>query len=442
MSKITRREFGAAAGAGLLLHPVLSSAAESGDTKGTTGPMIGHVSETTVEIWFRPAKTGKYTVVVFQDDKEIRRATERSLSENDQCLTWHVRSLKAKTRYHYSVLDDDGSVVAGYTSDHYFDTAPDPNKLGKVCLAFGSCAHAKPLELWKQIHDQGAQGLVLLGDTPYIDSTRLSIARRKQRDFLAVPDIAQLIRNTSIWGTWDDHDFGKNDSDGTLPGKENSRQAFLEYRANANYGHGSEGIYTRFRYGPIEVFLLDTRWFARTETSPVDPSKPTLLGARQWAWLKKSLKGSTAPFKIIACGMIWDDKENGESDDWGTYSHERSALFDFIGEKNISGVVLIGGDIHCSRLLQYKTEQQVGYPIRQCIVSPIHDSTIPSLNVAHPDLIHGAAIPHVWLRVEVDTTASPATFKADWVQKDGQEMWALELDENDLTRPGRGNRSV
>ena len=130
--------------------------------------------------------------------------------------------------------------------------------------------------------------------------------------------------------------------------------------------------------------------------------------------------------------MIWDDKKNSESDDWGTYTHERTALFDFLGKHRISGVLLIGGDIHCSRLLRYKTEQQVGYPLHQLIVSPIHNSTIPSLNVAHPDLIKGAAVPHVWLRLEVDSTQEPATLHAQWVQMNGRKMWDLKLSEKDL----------
>jgi alkaline phosphatase D len=150
--------------------------------------------------------------------------------------------------------------------------------------------------------------------------------------------------------------------------------------------------------------------------------------------LLDSLKASTAPFKVIACGMIWDDKKSGESDDWETYSHERAALFDFLGETRISGVVLIGGDIHCSRLLRYKTEEQVGYPLHQMIVSPIHNSVIPSLNVAHPDLVRGEPVPHVWLRLEVDSTQKPATLHAEWVQMEGREMWDLKLDEEQLTR--------
>ena len=280
--------------------------------------------------------------------------------------------------------------------------------------------------------EHGIDGLVLIGDTPYIDSTDLAVARAKHRKFLAVPELARLIQHTPMWATWDDHDFGRNDSDGRLEGKENTRQAFVEYRANASYGHGEEGIYSSLRYGPVEVFLLDTRWFARTEQSFVDSSKPTLLGAKQWEWLCRSLKQSTATFKVIACGMIWDDKKNGESDDWGTYSYERTALFDFLGKEKITGVVLIGGDIHCSRHLRYDTQEQVGYPIHQFITSPLHSGTIPSLNIAHPNLIRGEAIPNTWLSLEIDSTKEPATLHARWIQMEDREMWDVRLTSSDL----------
>lgn len=432
MGEMTRREFGVTAGAGLLLPQLLTQDASAAES-GPTGPFVGHVSENSAKIWYRPEKAATYLLIVSREQGEQIRAKAIASADNDLCLTWGVFGLKPGTRYGYQIIDEDKQVLAG-GDDCHFTTAPKAGESGKVCLAFGSCARTKPLKLWQQMADEGAQGVVLLGDTPYIDSTDLQVQRDKHRAFLQVPELAGLLRNTPTWGTWDDHDFGKNDSDGTLPGKENARQAFLEYRANKNYGHGDEGIYTKFRYGAVEVFLLDTRWFAKTGPSPVDPTKPTLLGPDQWAWLQESLKASTATFKLIACGMIWDDKENKESDDWGTYTHERSALFDFLGENNITGALLIGGDIHCSRLLQYKTEAQVGYAIRQCIVSPIHDSTIPSLNVAHPDLIEGAAIPHVWLRVEADTTQTPATLEAKWIQMDGEKMWNLSLTEEDMKK--------
>ena len=423
--QLTRREFGAVSAASVAAAALTARASAQGDT---AGPMVGHVSATSAYLWYRPAAYGTYRARV-SGGSQGQDASAVSRAEEDGCVVWSFEDLAPATEYAYSIEDADGAEVASGS----FRTAPDPSASSKIVLAFGSCAHTKPLKLWSQMQERGAQGLVLLGDTPYIDKTKLEILRAKHRAFLQVPELANLIRTIPTWATWDDHDFGKNDSDGTLIGKGNSRQAFVEYRALENYSDNGEGIYTKFRYGPAEVFVLDTRWFARTAPSYVDESKPTLLGKAQWDWLKESLLASTAPFKIITCGMIWDDKENSESDDWGTYTHERSALFDFLGEHKISGVVLIGGDIHCSRLLQYKTEKQVGYPIRQFIVSPIHDSTIPSLNVAHPDLVRGEAIPHVWLRLEADDTVDPPRLHAEWVQMDGQEMWDIELTIDDLT---------
>ena len=428
---ISRRTFNASVALGLCGSTALAAATLM--PEDPVGPMVGHVSSNSAILWYRPQETGKYVLRVNAKDstKEVRVVSSSS-DETDRCLTWEVKGLKSATRFQYSIHSESKQVVDG--DDCYFVTAPEDDSRTRVCLAFGSCAHSKPLALWTQIEDRKAQGLVLLGDTPYIDSTNLATARKKHRAFLSIPELASVVRHLPVWGTWDDHDFGRNDSDGHLEGKEQSRRAFIEYRANESFGHRDQGIYTKFRYGPVEVFMLDTRWFARTEPSPVDPDKPTLLGRIQWQWLLKSLRESTASFKVIACGMIWDDKKSGESDDWGTYTHERNALFDFLGEAHISGVVLIGGDIHCSRLLKYKTDKQVGYPIHQFIVSPIHDSTIPSLNIAHPDLIEGAAVPHVWLRLEVDSTQKPATLHAEWVQMKGRNMWDIKLSEEQLGR--------
>jgi alkaline phosphatase D len=197
----------------------------------------------------------------------------------------------------------------------------------------------------------------------------------------------------------------------------------MEYRPNSSFGNGNEGVYTKFRYGPVEVFLLDTRWWSWTGPSFSDSTKKSLLGKSQWQWLTEALRGSDATFKLIACGMIWDDKKNSEKDDWGTYMHERDALFAFIGKERISGVVLIGGDIHVSRVLRYKTEEQIGYPLYEFITSPIHSGVIPSLNVPHPDLIRDAVHPHTFMRITVDTTVEPVTLTAEFIDKDGRRLF-------------------
>ncbi|MCZ6597672.1 MAG: alkaline phosphatase D family protein [Planctomycetota bacterium] len=427
---ISRRTFNASVAATFV---GVSVGASRRGTETPVGPMVGHVSSTSAVLWYRPAETGRFSLLARAGEAAPEvRVDANSEDVNDRCVTWRLEGLKPATRYQYSIRAESQELLGG--PGYTFETAPADGSQTRVCLAFGSCARTEPLSLWTQIGESEAQGLVLLGDTPYIDSTKLETARKKHRAFLSIPQLAAVVQRMPVWGTWDDHDFGANDSDGRLAGKEQNRRAFIEYRANESYGEGDQGIYTKFRYGPVEVFLLDARWFSRTEPSPVDPDKPTLLGRRQWEWLLESLRKSTAPFKMIASGMIWDDKRNGESDDWGTYSHERDALFDFLGKARISGVTLIGGDIHCSRLLRYKTEQQVGYPVHQFIVSPIHGGTIPSLNVAHPDLIEGEPVPNVWLRLEVDSTQQPATLHAQWVQMDGRKMWDVTLTEEQLRK--------
>ena len=54
------------------------------------------------------------------------------------------------------------------------------------------------------------------------------------------------------------------------------------HTANESFGEDGEGIYTSFRRGPVEVFLIDARYFSQTGPSPVDPKKKALLGERQW----------------------------------------------------------------------------------------------------------------------------------------------------------------
>jgi alkaline phosphatase D len=281
--------------------------------------------------------------------------------------------------------------------------------------------------------------LVLLGDTPYIDSTDLVIQRARYGEFAAVEEFADLLRGRPFYATWDDHDFGRNDTDGRLDGKENARRAFIEYRPNPTYGDGEEGVYTSFRMGGIEVFLLDTRWFAGTESSPIAEG-PTMLGARQWAWLRDGLRASDAPFKLLASGLVWNGAVRpGKPDHWESYAAEREALFRFLGEERIGGVVLAGGDVHRTRVLRYPTEDVVGYALTELITSPIHASVIEEANAPHPALVFDSGTPHAFLLLTVDTTVQPATLHASFQDASGSELYALTLDAAALT-PSEGVR--
>jgi alkaline phosphatase D len=103
--------------------------------------------------------------------------------------------------------------------------------------------------------------------------------------------------------------------------------------------------------------------------------------------------------------------------------HERDALFAFIKERRIGGVVLFGGDIHVTRLLRYPVEH-VGYPLYEFISSPMHARVIPSLNVPHPYLLRSKVQPNTFLTLTADTTVQPATLTARFLDVDGNSLFA------------------
>lgn len=427
-------------------HPLRAPMREPGGMQAepAVGPMVGDVGHEHARIWLRPGANHHdqfdWACTVRGDSGASETVIARLSPKNDYTVIFDVADLQAATEYSYEITPD-GDVGDFVPLTGSFATAQAGNRPARVTMGFGSCAPSTPDAVWTQIMDEGCDSFVMLGDTPYVDSSDLGVARAKHREFLMQPEIARMIRSMPTWGTWDDHDFGENDSHGDFPGKHSTRTAFVDYRANATFGHTAggeqqderaegEGVYTSLRRGPIEVFLLDPRWFSRTEPSWADPDKPTCLGAVQWEWLRRGLRRSTATFKALASGMIWDDKENSESDDWATYTHEREEIFDFVAAERVPGVFLLSGDIHVSRALNYGP--RLGYDLWQYIVSPLHDSTIPSLNVPHPALVHSAVEPHVFLKLVADTTVAPATLTVTWINRRGRRLFEVHRTATDF----------
>lgn len=426
---LPRREF--LAGALALGASTLARGAD--DANAMLGPILGHSDETSAMVWMRAKAAGEFTLEVTPEaGGEPVLIKQTATTENDLCIHWKIHELEPSSKYRYRILQGGKEIAAD--AGQVLTTAPKAGAPAKVRLAISSCAKEDDgsRAVWNRMASEEVDAVVLIGDTPYIDSTELEKQTQRHRAFAAVPEYQALLRSRPCWWTWDDHDFAGNDSSGLALGKKNTRLVVTRYRPQREYGDGEGGIYTSFRRGPVEVFVLDTRWYSMTEPSFASSHKPTLLGAKQWDWLQKGLLASTAPFKLLACGMIWDDKENTESDDWGTYKHELTAIQKFIGENKIPGVILVGGDIHASRVLKYKTAKTVGYDLVQFIASPIHGSTIPSLNVYNPDLVRSAVEPNVFLRVDADSTVTPATFNAALINKAGETVFTYHLTEDDL----------
>ncbi len=384
------------------------------------GPLVGHVDSSSAHLLFRPGTLEQPLKLEVLDSSGsvVQQVNSQSESKHDYVAKFHVTDLTPATQYRYRILgmDEDKSKVLAEGPDYYFRTQSGKRRNTKATVCFTSCVDIETNPMWKGIRDQNPDGLFLMGDTPYIDNTDLAVVRQRHRAFLAMPELADLIRHTPTVGTWDDHDFGANNSNGLSlqKGKRATRQGFVEYRAHARYGTGDEGVFHRVDLGAIEVFLLDPRYFSQTEPSPVDPAQPTCFGREQWSWLLENLKASQAPFKVLAMGAIWQDKKNFETDDMFTYWYERDALLDFVAKERISGVVVLGGDIHVSRHLIHPL--RTGYDLHDFIISPGHKRTITELDVYHPSLRWSLVEGQQFLSLTADTTQEDPKLIASFCQ--------------------------
>jgi len=193
--------------------------------------------------------------------------------------------------------------------------------------------------------------MMLLGDIAADDrENRINMHRS---DYL-LRDVSkpwrQLSANIPLYACWDDHDYLNNDLSGIPEGFTAADRLALREVWHQNWNNPAnegKGIYFNTRIGPVELIMLDTRSCRENERRGKYGS---YLGLEQLTWLKKTLKNSLAPFKIISSGTMWSDYVSNGKDSWGTWDTEaREELFSFIEKENISGVLLISGDRHGAR---------------------------------------------------------------------------------------------
>ena len=147
------------------------------------------------------------------------------------------------------------------------------------------------------------------------------------------------------------------------------------------------------------------------------------------------LLASDADFKVLACGMIWNDAARpGKVDHWGSYAHELDALYNFIGENDIDGVVLVGGDIQRSRVVRHDTRSSVGYDLVEFITSPMNGRVIGAADQPHPGLMYDIGEPNTFLVLTADSTATPTTLDVTFLNSAGKTLHHMRAKASALSR--------
>ncbi|WP_066830572.1 alkaline phosphatase D family protein [Rufibacter ruber] len=239
-------------------------------------------------------------------------------------------------------------------------------------IALGSCnSQERDQPLWQEILKNQPQLWVWLGDNIYGDTDDMQVLQAKYQKQLQQPDYRQLLQRVPVIGTWDDHDYGRNNAGKEYAPRAQSAQLFWDFMGEpaSSPRRKQKGVYSSHTYGPqgrqVKIILLDVRYH-RDSLAGAEPDyhlspKGDMLGAAQWRWLEKELKNSNAQFHLIGSGLQVIPNDHGY-ERWGNFPAARNRLFNLIAKTKAANVILLSGDRHFAELSKLSWPG-VPYPI-------------------------------------------------------------------------------
>ncbi|MBP6218751.1 MAG: alkaline phosphatase family protein [Oligoflexales bacterium] len=246
-------------------------------------------------------------------------------------------------------------------------------------ITFGSCARQTNKEQsWNALSKENSDVLLLLGDNVYANATDEKTLSQAYETLNAQPDFQTLIRQTRVLATWDDHDYGINDSGAENPLKNESRKQMLDFfKESADSPRRTQegGIYASYDFKhknqKIRILVLDTRW----NRGPLDKlSRPedvqerakigmgkilvnsdknsTMLGKAQWEWLETEFKKPSDLLILASSVQLLSEFTGWES--WANFPHEQKKMLDMIKKYSpkFKKFFILSGDIHRAEVLR------------------------------------------------------------------------------------------
>jgi alkaline phosphatase D len=260
-------------------------------------------------------------------------------------------------------------------------------------IAFGSCGDQDwPQPVLSLAAELKPDAFVFLGDNIYGDTDIMDTLRNKYQRWSVRPEYKKLLASTKIFATWDDHDYGRNDSGVHYPFKKEAKEIFMNHFnvESDNEMRSRDGIYhTRYikTNGKIvQIILLDVRsfrsdlllydgktklprdrYFYKPDYMPHTSTDSTLLGEAQWAWLQNELT-KPADLRLIGSGSQFSIEYNGY-EAWANFPHEQKRMLEIIKSTRANGVIFLTGDVHYAEISTLKEDGL--YPIYDVTASGI-----------------------------------------------------------------------
>lgn len=407
------------------------------------GPMPGHSSMREVKIWLQ-LKTTKADVQIayWEKDKPETLQLSALVTPNPDafgCITLSAENLEPGKIYHYVVFINGQKVSfsdpLSFQTQTLWQWRTDPPAFSFLA---GSCTYinqpeydrpGKPYgssyQIFEQMALQKPDFMLWLGDNTYLREVdnSLSGVYKRHAHSRGIPELQNFLRGTHHYAIWDDHDFGPNDADGTFPLKDITQKAFKDNWANAYYGSKGEGVYSKFEWADVDVFLLDNRYF-RTPQKPVS-GENGILGEDQLNWFLESLAESTAPFKIVCVGgQFLNTSENFEN--YAVFAAERERILKAIEDRKIKNVIFLTGDRHFSEVSKLNLS---GIEIYDFTISPLSSGVSSSHEKdSNQNRVEGSLITeHNFAKFSVSGARKSRVLKVVYYNSSGKVLKTYEI---------------
>ena len=332
-----------------------------------SGPMLGYSDVREVLIWLQTTKSVDVYAKYFnkENPKKVFKTEKIKTNKDNAFIAKMIAdSVEPGKRYTYEIYINNRKVNFEYPLEFqsqlnwkWRQEAPD------FSFIFGSCFYVNDEKydragkeyggeyfIFNEMYKHKPDFMVWLGDNVYLRegdwNSKTGIYYRWTHS-RSIPEIQPYLASVHQYGTWDDHDYGPNDSDRGFWNKKMTRQAFIDFHGNPEPIYDNEGITTRFEWSDCEFFLLDNRWWKSPNGD--SSNNKNYFGRLQIRWLIDNLISSTATFKFICTGgQILNPVQVFEN--YSNYESEKKYLFEQLENNNIKGVIFLTGDRHFSEL--------------------------------------------------------------------------------------------
>ncbi|MHC4443294.1 MAG: alkaline phosphatase D family protein [Planctomycetota bacterium] len=287
------------------------------------------------------------------------------VADNDFTHQFKLRGLKPATLYYYAVdTAADDSTKHGSLRG-FFETAPGPNQYGDVTFTvitgqtYMDIDHPDGFHIYESMGKLKPKFIVPTGDSVYYDlelpvANSMDLARYHWHRMYSFGRHIQFHLHSSGYWMVDDHDIicsnywpGKQSKVYKLMAPMNFEKGERIFREQVPMGRKT---YRTYLWGKgLQIWLVEGRLFRSPNDMPDGPGK-SIFGTEQKRWLKESLLGSDADWKVLVSPtpIIGPDAVKSRNDNHATraWGHEGNELRRWFQNNLSKNFFIVCGDRH------------------------------------------------------------------------------------------------